>query len=346
MIFIATNIIALTLSALVANPQKPSGDPVDNRYLISIMTYNVENLFDTQQNLEKEDHTYLPLKIKKSTHHKNRCIRLGHYYWRTQCLYLNWSPEAFNDKLTKIAKVISSYNHPFGPDIVILTEIENRATLSKLNDSFKNGYPYSTILYGSDPRGINIGMLSRFPYADAPRLVPNNPTEKKSSFREFLRVNVAVSKDKNLIVYGVHFPSASKPTRDRILSLAQLTKFAQTEAVKHPVVAAGDFNINSTENNRVYRGAASRHWKISHLSQCHECFGTYYYAKDKSWSFLDAIMIYRGKNASFQKDSVKVWKPHPFQYSGKEDKPKRLTRRGQTVEGVSDHFPVVAKVLL
>lgn len=322
--------------------------PAQQQRSISIMSYNVENLFDTHKNPEKEDHTYIPLNAKKSKQHRKICSRLKKYYWRRECLYLNWTQKALHKKVELVSKVISAYNNHQGPDIVVLPELENEAVLQLINQKMDGKYPYIVALNGNDRRGINIGLLSKFPYADKPTLITNKATQKRLKLREFLRVHLRVDKTQDLIIYGVHFPSANKSTKHRLTSLNRLTELANTEAKGTTIIAAGDFNINALENNYLYRSIASKDWHVSHIQQCDDCLGTYYYSKDKSWSFLDAVMVFKNAKSVFEKDSVRVWKPFKFQYVENKNiqKPKRLTMRGQTIEGVSDHFPVVARVFL
>ncbi|MCH2100039.1 MAG: hypothetical protein MK142_16780, partial [Pseudomonadales bacterium] len=42
---------------------------------IRIMTFNVENLFDTTHDEGKNDETYLPLSVKQSDAHRAKCAR-------------------------------------------------------------------------------------------------------------------------------------------------------------------------------------------------------------------------------------------------------------------------------
>ena len=54
------------------------------------------------------------------------------------------------------------------PDILIAVEVENRPTLERFNDqvlksSFAFYYPYTMVIDGNDTRGIDLGIMSRFP---------------------------------------------------------------------------------------------------------------------------------------------------------------------------------------
>jgi endonuclease/exonuclease/phosphatase family metal-dependent hydrolase len=57
------------------------------------------------------------------------------------------------------------------PDILITVEVENRPTLERFNDQvlrtqFNAAYPHWMVVDGNDPRGIDLGILSRFPIVE------------------------------------------------------------------------------------------------------------------------------------------------------------------------------------
>lgn len=105
---------------------------------VGIMFYNVENLFDTEDDPEKNDNDYLP----KSKHY--------------------WSFERYKKKLDNISKVILSVNSEV-PAIVGLAEVENSRVLNDLvaNTGLKK-FNYQIIHKESDdPRGIDVVLLYR-----------------------------------------------------------------------------------------------------------------------------------------------------------------------------------------
>jgi len=56
---------------------------------ISLMTYNVENLFDTKDDMGKDDKAFLPASFKKNAYHKGHCRGIEVKKWRDECLYLD-----------------------------------------------------------------------------------------------------------------------------------------------------------------------------------------------------------------------------------------------------------------
>jgi len=108
-------------------------------------------------------------------------------------------------------------------------------------------------------------------------------------------------------------------------------------------VAGGDFNINSAEDSRLYRGLAGEHWLVSHHEDCKRCIGTNYYKRKKSWSFLDAILIHKHSKATFKKESTRIVNDLWFQQTSA-GRPARMYLRGNKLDGVSDHFAIATEI--
>src|SRR5690606_1342504 len=132
----------------------------------SIMNYNVENLFDTLHDKGKLDYTYLPKKVKDSSPEVQKyCKSQTVHAWKEECFKLDWSEEVVEAKMTNIARVIKASNNGKGPDILVLEEVENKSILKQLVDKKLSslGYKYISLIEGPDSRGIDVGMISRFP---------------------------------------------------------------------------------------------------------------------------------------------------------------------------------------
>ena len=53
---------------------------------VSLMTYNVENLFDTDHDPGKDDYAYLPLSVKRAhPEYLATCARITVKPWRDEC---------------------------------------------------------------------------------------------------------------------------------------------------------------------------------------------------------------------------------------------------------------------
>ena len=105
--------------------------PILEAESLTVMTLNVDNLFDTFDEQNKDDKAFLPIEKKNSATHAKQCNRIRVIKWRNECLYLDWNQETKNAKLTNLAKNIISYEQ-FGADVIALQEIENTYILNEL----------------------------------------------------------------------------------------------------------------------------------------------------------------------------------------------------------------------
>lgn len=263
---------------------------------LSIMTYNVENLFDTIHATGKHDWEYLPLASKQQTPILNHC-RNTYRQRRQHCLFRDWNSQVVAAKLEVLATTITSYHGPRGPDILVLSEIENAAMLEKLRSKLPTAnYRVGHLHEGGDRRGIDNAVLSRFPLAAPSKLWRRIPGSSYKSRRGFLQVPLRLPNGVTLNVIAVHLPSQFYPTKRRraaLDALQRLSRLTENDFAQVVTVIAGDFNISARESAELFRGIMAPNWLVSHLDGCQSCRGTYYYSPKKSWSFLDAIVIQR-----------------------------------------------------
>tara|TARA_B100001123_G_C15223849_1_gene992386 strand:- start:483 stop:1484 length:1002 start_codon:yes stop_codon:yes gene_type:complete len=307
---------------------------------ISLMTYNVENLFDNKDDIGKDDKAFLPASFKKSSYHKGNCKGIQVKKWRDECLYLDWSEEAKTKKILNITKVISSFEED-GVDIIALQEVENIGVLKDLFNELKPlGYIDFVLLEGRDYRGIDSAIISKFPIKKTKlHFIKFSPGFPIRDTRPILEAHIDYL-GKTLRVYSVHFPA---PFLDAVM---RKDAFIQLESLlkshNDPAVAMGDFNVTSEEETQLgYFKDQSKIWDVSHQEGCIECKGTYYYKPKDDWSFLDAILISKGRGVSFKPNSIDVLINSTNAY-GDSSKPKGFD--ATSMEGVSDHFPVIAKI--
>ncbi len=324
---------------------------------ISVMSFNVENLFDTQRDKIKNDVTYLPLSQKKTREVQVRCKSIQRRKWRQQCLTLDWNENALKSKLSRIAQVIQSVDSGRGPDLVVLQEVENLRILERLRMKFlrKSQYQKAVLLESSDYRGIDVGILSRLKLVGKPVLFPIAFKSKlaiRQDFREILRADFRLPDGKFLTVLGVHFPAPFHPRKLRETALRKLNEIAFRLPVDRAVIAAGDFNITRAEERkyRPLKRIAKNRWEISHFVGCKKCKGTNYYLPKKSWSFLDMILFSNSRSGSVKRtgwqldpESIQIIKSKRLQRTKKETPQSFQKWRGRYI-GVSDHFPILARI--
>ena len=111
---------------------------------VTLMSWNVENLFDTQDDPNNPfDNTYLPLAVKQSRpDHEQHCrTHFDIPNFRRECLTIDWTEDRLRKKLSDIAGVIRAVQPQ--PDVIILPELENPGILTRLNTDFLGGLGYS-----------------------------------------------------------------------------------------------------------------------------------------------------------------------------------------------------------
>ena len=310
----------------------------------SVMTYNVENLFDATHAIGKSDYTFLPLAIKYKRY-LDDCQRLKFSVWRRQCHTWDWTDAVVEQKLTGLAQVIQSYNSPQGPDIVVLQEVENIVLLRRLARKLKSShYQTMVLLENTDPRGIDIGLLSRFPKVGE---------AQQDYFRRFVRPALSVKLSiagTTVHIIGVHFPSQiHSPQKARWQQMQWLkTLVEQRQNSTTTVIAAGDFNIpggwQDSPQQRFFQFWQG--FSVAHRDGCQGCDGTHYYRSKKQWSFLDSIIASRTGPWQLETGSVRVVRTEQNRMP-KSGYPRRfqLLDKEKTT-GVSDHFPLVASFVL
>jgi endonuclease/exonuclease/phosphatase family metal-dependent hydrolase len=318
----------------------------------TIMSLNVQNLFDNVDDPDRDDKAYLPLAAKQDPAHIEACNEIPVESWRNECLYLDWSDEAVDFKLAVIADTIRQVNDGKGPDIIAFQEVENIRILERLRTEHLDelGFLPAVLVEGTDARGIDVAFLSKFPLAGEPVLhpfdVPDYP-ERAGDTRGVLQADFTLPDGSVLTGFAVHFPAPYHPTPMRVAAYEHLNALRDALPDDHLAFAAGDFNTTSTEDAR--EGLLDQHvrtgWSVAHDLGCDDCRGTYYYAPDDNWSFLDMILFSPARSekttARIRANSVAIANGLPAQVTAN-GTPRRHDSASQT--GVSDHWPIVAKI--
>lgn len=340
------------LSALTACEQNGTASPAAEPASVSIMTFNVENLFDTTHDEGKNDYTYLPVATKRSGEHIAGCQEIDVKRWREQCLDWDWNENILEAKMAAITGAILQVGDGRGPDIIALQEIENVAVLNRLRKEYLGAADYlpAILIEGRDERGIDVAFLSRLPLAAEPVLHEYDASglddKRAADTRGILQATFELPDGSLLTGFAVHFPAPFHPTEMRVIAYEQLSRLKRSLPTDHYIFAAGDFNTTSQETARenMLERFAYPDWTVAHELGCGECKGTQYYARGDSWSFLDMILWSpaqgRGKNTTWvvREGSVSVANKGPAQVTD-QGVPARFELPEGT--GVSDHWPLV-----
>ncbi len=323
---------------------------------VSVMQFNVENLFDTVDDANRDDETFLPLAYKKA--HREvmaKCDQQSNDRFKQECRETDWNDQVFETKITRVADVIRSVNKGRGPDIQMLVEVENINALTLLRDRklADLGYKTMELIEGPDTRGIDNAVLSRFPMWDKSQLhvIPfkdknGNPDKTGSRSRGILEVRLLLPDGQKVAVFVGHFPSMSNPTYLRKQAVAELNRLKSTLPAGVLAIAGGDFNVSAEEDHQ--QGYISRdlagEWAVSHLIGCKDCRGTEVFKGE--WSFLDNVSFSPSMNngqAAWQIDIPSISVPHTVkEHVTRNEEPARFLPPS---EGVSDHWPLYVEIV-
>jgi endonuclease/exonuclease/phosphatase family metal-dependent hydrolase len=316
---------------------------------VSVMAFNVQNLFDNTDDANKDDKAYLPVGDKQGEAHIAECNEIPVASWRDECLYLDWSDAALDHKLSVIAATIKQVSDGRGPDIVALQEVENIGILERLRSEYlaDSEYLAPVLLEGTDKRGIDVAFLTRLPLAEPPVLhpldLPDEFADRVGDTRGVLEATFRMPDGSLLTGFSVHFPAPFHPTEMREIAYEHLNGLREQLPPERPVFAAGDFNTTSIEDarERMFDRYVRPYWILSN-DLCKSCPGTAFHSRDNTWSFLDMILFSptRGEKTTWQvrADSVRLANRNPAQVSDS-GAPQRYHSAEQV--GVSDHWPIV-----
>lgn len=321
---------------------------------VSVMSYNVENLFDNVHDKDREDFTYLPLAEKSKPEVVAFC-KTQSGYRRKECEETDWSDTVVKTKLHNVAHVIRTVDGGKGPDNLLMMEVENESILKRLvHDELSDlGYKTVVLLEGPDLRGIDPGFISKFPMKGQPKLhlVPYedpNPEQLKWAKRSrgILEVTVTLPNKKDLTFLAAHFPSQNNPTSWR----AQAVKFAKNLIAEYTqqgraVIFGGDLNISAEEEEKehFFKTEFSSVGQVSHLVGCKHCMGSHNYRGE--WSFLDALVYsnnLKAANVELIPESLEVVRVK--EAMKRNGSPMSFRPENENNMGTSDHFPLYSRL--
>lgn len=138
-----------------------------------------------------------------------------------------------------------------GADVQGLVEVEDRPTLERFGNqaALKGAYPYNLVVDGNDSRGIDVGLLSRFPLGRVrTHIFDPAPTGQRIFSRDCLEVEVLLPGGRPLFLLLNHFKSQGygSPADNDARRTAQAGRVIQIlggyDLTRDLVVVAGDFN--------------------------------------------------------------------------------------------------------
>ena len=302
-----------------------------------VMFYNVENLFDTDDDPHKRDNDFLPEGS------------------------MRWTPNRYYSHLRKTAQVISAIGEWGTPALCGLCEVENDTVLVHLlnRTPLKEQHYNYCITTGSDLRGINNALIyqrDKFRYLGHSSVpIPFKNKNRKS--RDILHVWGEVITGERLDVFVCHFPSRSGGEKesepDRIEATSFLRKLCDSLYRINPesnIIAMGDFNDHPSDKSIsvLKKGSKAKFNLINLFGDAKKLnfHGTHKFQGE--WAQLDQMFISQNWNKYLQKGSPRIF-AEDFLLSKNargEQAPLRVYQGPMYKGGFSDHLPIVADFLL
>lgn len=304
----------------------------DNEYTVAF--YNLENLFDTQDDPRTRDDDFTPEAPKK------------------------WTEKRYRKKLKKLGRVISNIGYEevgFPPILVGVAEVENAQVLEDLCDSkFLDKKDYEYVHFDSpDERGIDTALLYREDYFEVleAQVHPVYLTDDDGD-RDFTRDILHVYgklEDHTVHVLVNHWPSRRKGADET--AHKRMTASERNQEVIAGIVAddpdariivMGDFNddphsksVEALTDNGLYNPMdmllTRYQGSLNHKG---------------AWNLFDQIIISHNflqqHSNNFRFQTAKIFNPLDLQeYKGRfKGNPFRTFVGKKYKGGFSDHFPV------
>lgn len=290
---------------------------------LSLMFWNVENLFDIRDNTKKKDGDFMPGGTKR-------------YTYRAYCL-----------KTQHLADVINHVN----PDLLGMVEVENRETLQALSQQLYHYDDWEIIIdEGSDIRGIDPALMFRRDVFSMiqKKYYPVFIEERGYHSRPLLRVDLLVkASGDTLSLFINHWPSrrGGKALTDPYrMCAAKILHNAVKELHKcHPdyfIVMTGDFNDDAADSCLLYLAEDPA---IEYIEKAlpRGVFGTYYY--DGEWIHFDHFLALPAQRSNLQIRGAAIVAPDWIREKPSNG-PLRFYKGVEHLGGYSDHFPICLKL--
>ncbi len=326
-----------------ASAQQVKKNTKTARQPIVAMFYNVENLYDTQNDPKTNDDDFTPDgKVP-------------------------WTEERLETKINHIAQVVSDIAAPAMPDLIGFAEVENQQVLEMLTSSAAlSKTKYSIVHYDSpDERGIDVALLynpATFTLMSSEPLHVTLPENDLT--RDILYVKGKLSSGEILHVFINHWPSrregneisapkrmaAATVLRTKLDAIQKLEKSAN-------IIILGDFNDEPSDNSIVKGlGAIEPEMAVNHNNLYSLLYpylkkgeGSLYY---KDWDLFDQVIVSgnmlagkKGMNTSVENAGIFKAEYLLFKNKAGESRPNR-TMGEKYFGGYSDHLPVYIKINL
>lgn len=310
----------------------------------TVAFYNVENLFDTNDDPSTYDEQFTPDGDKK------------------------WDTEKYKTKLSNLAKVISEISEGRAPSFLGVCEIENRTVLADLaaEGLLKDAHYKIAHIESPDERGIDVAFLydSRLFSITNQEVTQPDLSMFNDKTRDILHIDGTLITGDRIHFIINHWPSRgggqreSEPKRIQAAkALASIKDNIYSQEPEAVIIVMGDFNDEPSNNSISKTLSVSCASTATAPNQLFNAFcdlekqdkGSYKYRDH--WDMLDQIMVSKSLVSETSKlyfitgsEAIKSddWmQQHGNKYEGS---PLRTFGGPNYLAGYSDHFPVSLKI--
>ncbi len=206
------------------------------------------------------------------------------------------------------------------PDVIAFAEVENRRILERFNEELLgNRFPYAMLIDGNDERGIDVGVLSRFPIGTVHTHIFDERDSRRIFHRDCLEVGIQLPGAPPLILLVSHFKSRrpgrpGEPDSDllRRHEAERVAEIAQRYDLRgHYVAFVGDLNDTKEREARTLQAL----WQVPNFAEAleskfpamtQEQLWTFYFAPERlpqkmDFMFASAPLLARLKNAGIER---------------------------------------------
>tara|TARA_Y100000815_G_scaffold235319_1_gene227883 strand:+ start:3858 stop:4808 length:951 start_codon:yes stop_codon:yes gene_type:complete len=308
---------------------------IEKPEIYTIAFYNIENLFDIENDPYTNDDDFLPTSAKR------------------------WTYKRYQNKLRKLGSVISQIgdnSESPAPIIIGLAEVENNNVLSDLiNSEHLENEGYDFVHFDSlDERGIDVALLYKSEFftiksSETFSVYLQNEMGLRDYTRDVLLVQGKLG-DENLNIIVNHWSSRREGEKETEYNRTAAAKVVNSiidrikkEDSEAKIIVMGDFNDNPEDNSIKLLEKESELYNPFKTVLSHDKGSLNH---DFQWNMFDQILISNNffdlssSNLRFLKADVFNSK-FVTQYHGKyKGQPFRTYVGKKYRGGYSDHFPV------
>lgn len=295
----------------------------------AILFYNVENLYDTEDDPTIDDKDFLPSSE------------------------MHWTKERFNTKLENLAEAISMSGAEL-PVLVGMAEVENKAVVSALAGQRRLAKAnYDVVHFDSpDERGIDVALMyseDRFDLVHGEALTVALPEDDRT--RDILHAELKAG----AMIYHIfvnHWPSrreGKEKSEHKRMAAAEVLKKSiagiQTGPDVH-IVIMGDLNDWPTDRSvqeGLGAGCDKKGKGLVDLMCVDENEGSGSYVHDGKWQFLDQFIVDAALTKEIASASALRDERLLFNHPKYGPSPNKTYSGGHYKGGYSDHLPIVLR---